>query len=155
MQNGARKTVRSRAVGVRRSSRLEIHFLPTMLEFSQRLCAKLPRIEREVARSEEGVRREAARVLQHSGYRFETEGERRWRKLTLQAGREALQVLRRIEKDVTPRTPRRRAAKPEASRFARVRTATAIALAAPSAAATVGLGGSADDRAGGAAYRAG
>lgn len=86
----------------------------TLDEFSKRVRAKLGKLERSVEKAEARYRREAAKVLRHASHqlgRFEAEGERRWKKLTAEARKEALQVLRRMEKALEgPKpAPRRKA----------------------------------------------
>ena len=83
--------------------------LPTTLEeFSKRVRARLGKLERSIEEAEVRYRREAARVLRQASHqlgRFEAEGERRWKKLTTEARRDALAVLRKMEKFLESKEP--------------------------------------------------
>ena len=63
----------------------------------------------EIGRAQANPRREATRLLREASHalgRFEAEGERRWRKLTAPARREAIRLLHRLERALA--VPKRR-----------------------------------------------
>ena len=97
-----RSTLKGRAAKVgAKLARAERELPETLREFSDRVRKRLVQLERAVVRAEEHFQREAVRALRNASHqlgRFEAEGERRWKKLTAQARREALLVLRRMEK---------------------------------------------------------
>jgi hypothetical protein len=81
--------------------------LPTNLrDFSRRVRRGLTGLEKQLG----SARREAARLLREASHalgRFEAEGERRWRKLAAPARREALRLLRRLERALEAPKPRK------------------------------------------------
>ncbi len=108
----ARKSV-SRAVG--RLARLQEDLLPpTLAQFSKHMQTRLRRLERRLGRAEEsrylrrwvGLLREASHQLGH----LEAAGEKRFRRLTTQARRDARKLLRRLDKALEP-SPRTRTAR--------------------------------------------
>jgi hypothetical protein len=83
----------------------------TLDQFSKRVRMGLTRLERTVEKAEVRYRRQAARMLRDASHRlgrFEAEGERRWKKLTSEARREALSLLRRMERTLEAQQPRKR-----------------------------------------------
>jgi len=81
--------------------RVQTELPATLKEFGRHVRSRLGKLERTVEKAEVRYRREAAKVLRQASHqlgRFEAEGGRRWKKLTAQARREALTVLRRMEK---------------------------------------------------------
>ena len=110
---GRRKATRRAEVAL---ARLEQDLPPSLKEFSRQVQRGLTALEVEIQRAQANPRREFARLLRETSHtlgRLEAEGERRWRKLTAPARREALRLLRRLEGALaTPRrkTARRRAA---------------------------------------------
>ena len=67
---------------------------------TRRARAALARLEQEIQRAQANPRREAARLLREASHalgRWETEGERQWRRLAGPARREALRLLHRLE----------------------------------------------------------
>ena len=103
-----KKTVAKRSIGKGRAARagatlarMERELPATLREFSDRVRKRLGQLERAVVRAEALYQREAVRALRTASHqlgRFEAEGERRWKRLTAEARREALLVLRRMEK---------------------------------------------------------
>jgi hypothetical protein len=97
-----RKTAtRKKAAAKGALTRVQVELPATLQEFADLVRSRLGKLERAVEKAEVRYRREAARVLRQASHqlgRFEAEGERRWKKLTTQARREALAVLRRMEK---------------------------------------------------------
>jgi hypothetical protein len=97
------------------SSRIEQEFPPTLGDFSRRIRRQLNALERNIEKTEWRYRRQATRALRDASHRlgkFEAMGERAWKKLTVQARREVLGVLRRVEKAVEgPKPPPKKAAK--------------------------------------------
>ena len=95
---GGRNTAARRAEAA--LARLEQELPTNLKEFSRRVRKGLAGLEGEIQRAQANPRREAARLLREASHalgRFEAEGERRWRKLTAPARREALRLLHRIE----------------------------------------------------------
>jgi len=97
-----RSSLKDRAAKVgARLGRMERELPDTLREFSVRVRKRLGQLERAVVRAEARYQREAVRTLRTASHqlgRFEAEGERRWKRLTAEARREALLVLRRMEK---------------------------------------------------------
>jgi hypothetical protein len=99
------------------ASRLEQEFPPTLGDFSRRLRRQLNALERNIEKTEWRYRRQATRALRDASHRlgkFEAMGDRAWKRLTGQARREVLGVLRRVEKaleDPQPRPRPKKAAK--------------------------------------------
>ena len=117
----SRKTARE-AIGRRepssRTARTEQEFPQTLRDFSRRLRRQLNALERNIEKTEWRYRRQATRALRDASHRlgkFEAMGERAWRKLTAQARREVLGVLRRVEKAIEgPEAPPAKATRPSA-----------------------------------------
>jgi hypothetical protein len=94
-----------------RPARIELP--PSLAQFSRRVRTRLTQLERRIERAEARTRRRWTRLLRDASHRlgrFQAEGERRWRRLTARARREALQVLRRLERELEPPRRRRRPA---------------------------------------------
>jgi hypothetical protein len=108
----AQKATRRRSSA---GSRTEQEFPPTLGEFSRRVRRQLNALERNIEKTEWRYRRQTTRALRDASHqlgRFEAMGERAWKKLTAQARREVLGVLRRVEKAVEgPKPPPKKAAK--------------------------------------------
>jgi len=97
------RVARSRALGV--LGRLERELPPTLRQFSRRVRTGLTRLEREIVNARSLARGEATRLLRDASQalgRYEAYGERQWRRLTTPARREALRILRRLEKALAP-----------------------------------------------------
>jgi len=93
-----RKTARGPARS--RLARVEQELPSDLREFARRVRAGLSTIERDLDQVQARTRRQGARLLREASHalgRFEAEGERRGRKLTRPARREALRLLRRLE----------------------------------------------------------
>ena len=102
----AKKATRKRSTA---PSRIEQEFPPTLGDFSRRVRRQLNALERDIEKTEWRYRRQATRALRDASHRlgkFEAMGERAWKKLTAQARREVLGVLRRVEKAVEGPKPR-------------------------------------------------
>ena len=106
----ARKLV-SRAGG--RLARLQEDLPLTLGQFSKHMQTRLRRLERRLGRAESpylrrwvGLLREASHQLGH----LEAAGEKRFRRLTTQARRDARKLLRRLDKALEP-SPRTRTAR--------------------------------------------
>ena len=85
---------------------------PTLRQFSRRVRTGLTRLEREIVNARTVARGEATRLLREASQalgRYEAYGERQWRRLTTPARREALHILRRLEKALAPRPAAKRA----------------------------------------------
>jgi hypothetical protein len=103
-----RKVARKKAVTKRAKSsfeRFEHELPPNLREFSHRVRAGLTSLERDIEKAQAQTRRRATSLLREASHtlgRYEAEGERRWRKLTRPARREAVRLLRRLEGALTP-----------------------------------------------------
>ena len=76
------------------------------------LGAGLGRLERQIETARRDARRRWTRVLRdvsHQLGRLEANREKQWRRLTLQARRDAAKALRRLERAIEPPRPRRKA----------------------------------------------
>jgi hypothetical protein len=108
-----KKATRKKTSGRRKGAiaRLEKELPPTLAQFSRRVRTELQRLEKQLEKALKPARREAVVVLRDVSQtlgRLEGEGERRWRKLSGQARRDAVSALKRVEKAVEP--PRRKSA---------------------------------------------
>jgi len=104
-----KKTARKKTTRKGAIARLEKELPPTLAQFSRRVQAELRRLEKELEKALKPARREAVVVLRDVSQtlgRLEAEGERRWRRLSGRARRDAASALKRIEKVVE--SPRRR-----------------------------------------------
>ena len=91
---------RRKEQAVRAFGRLEGELPPSLKQFSRRVRKGLESLERRIDRAEARARREIAGLLREASHllgRFEAEGDRRWRRLTALAQRDALEILHRIE----------------------------------------------------------
>ena len=101
-----KKAARKKTAAKKRSSassRIEQEFPPTLGDFSRRVRRQLNALARNIEKTEWRYRRQATRALRDASHRlgkFEAMGERAWKRLTVQARREVLGVLRRVEKAV-------------------------------------------------------
>lgn len=119
----ARRKKRSATKGTagKTLARLESELPDTLAEFSRRVRKELGSLERKVEKAAAPRRRQIARALREAAHtlgRYEAEGEKRWNRLTTQARREALSVLRKLEKAVAP-PARKKASRKKAARKAR------------------------------------
>lgn len=110
---------RGRTAAPRRRARSTIRRLedelPTELrDFSRRVRRDLTHLERRIEHARKDARRGLTRILRdvsHELGRLEAQGERRWRRLTNQARRDAVRALRKLEKAIEPPKRKRRALK--------------------------------------------
>jgi len=129
--------------------RIEEELPPELRQYARRMRQGLSRLEKQLASAQAGARRRWAQLLREASHqlgRVEALGEREWRKRTTQARRDAVKLLRRLEKAIEPRraaAPRRKPAKravvhapaPQASRPAAApRRASSLLTAAPASA---------------------
>jgi hypothetical protein len=137
---------RKTRASLRRSiARIEDELPATLAQFSRRMGARLGDLEGRIEKAGAVYRRRWTRLLREASHRlgrFEAEGELRWRRLTARTRREALQLLRRLERELAPagrprkaaRKVRRKAATPRrrrrVARKAAARTAPAISSVA-------------------------
>jgi hypothetical protein len=118
----AGKTTRARVKAARTQAkrtmdRIESELPPTLAQFSRDVRSRLGRLEKEIVAAEARTRRNLTRLLRDASHqlgRIEAQGQRRWRKLTTQARRDAVRTLRRLEKAVAP--PKRKAGRKKATR---------------------------------------
>lgn len=125
---GARGAKRAMARVEGAIARAERELPASLREFSARVRKRLGQLERSVLRAEERYQKQALRVLRNASHqlgRFEAEGERRWKTLTATARRDALTVLRRMEKALASTAGPPRRAKPR--KVSRKRKAAASA----------------------------
>ena len=100
--------------------------LPRELQdFSRRVRRGLVRLEHRIETAQRGARRRFTRLLRevsHQLGRLEAEGERRWKQQTYPARREAVKLLKRLEKAIEP--PRSRPARKKKAAATRARPTT-------------------------------
>lgn len=111
-KKSVRKTVSQQAAKALR--RVEAELPKSLREYGARVRRHLGRLEREIERAQTRTRKQAARLLRDASHTLgglEARGETQWRKLTAPYRRQALQVLRRLEKQVAPPRPKPRARK--------------------------------------------
>src|SRR3990172_5024392 len=126
----ARARRKTRASLQRSIARMEGELPRTLAQFSRRMQARLGDLEKRLEKAGAVYRRRGTRLLREASHRlgrFEAEGELRWKRLTARARREALHVLRRLERELGPTgKARKKVAKPRRrKRAARKRTAVA------------------------------
>jgi hypothetical protein len=110
--SSGRKKTSARRAAPRRSKaqmgvleRLESELPPTLHGFSRRVNAALTKLETQLDRGQAGYRKRTARILRDTSRklgRLESEGEQGWKELDAKARKEAVQLLKRVEKAVGP-----------------------------------------------------
>ena len=137
-----KKTVRSKS-GRRKKApaktayqRFEAELPADLRSYSKRVAKGLTRLERQIESARKDARRNWTRLLRDVSHQLgsiEAAGEKRWRKRTLKARRDAVKLLHRLEKAIEP--PKKKAAakkKPtRAKAAARKKPARAKAAARP------------------------
>jgi len=91
--------------------RIESELPKELRDFSRQVRRDLTQLEKQIEGARKDVRRGMTRVLRdvsHQLGRFEAEGERRWKKLTTQARRDAVKALKKLEKTVEPPKKKRK-----------------------------------------------
>ncbi len=95
-------------------SRLQQELPATLGEFSKGVRRQLNALERNIEKSDWRYRRQTTRALRDASHllgRLEADGDRAWKRLTAQARREVLGVLRSVERAVEgPNPPSRKEA---------------------------------------------
>ena len=128
--------------------RIEEELPPELRQYVKRMRQGLSRLEKQLASAQESARRGLAHLLREASHqlgRVEALGEREWRKRATQARRDAVKLLRRLEKTIEPRSagrsrrkPAKRAAvpapAPQVKRPAAAPRASALPAAAPASA---------------------
>jgi hypothetical protein len=112
LKTGTRRAARTLA-------RIEGELPPTLGQFERRVRRGLEGLERRIERAEARTRRQLARLLREASHtlgRYEAAGEARWRKLTSQARRDALRVLRNLEAQLEPAGARQAASRAKSPR---------------------------------------
>ena len=114
-KKAARKTTAKKKTAPRKPSgpmsRLQQELPATLGEFSRGVRRQLNALERSIEKTDWRYRRQTTRALRDASHllgRLEAQGEQAWKKLTAQARREALGVLRRVENAVEGPKPRGR-----------------------------------------------
>jgi hypothetical protein len=89
-------------------SRLQQELPATLGEFSKGVRRQLNALERNIEKSDWRYRRQTTRALRDASHllgRLEADGDRAWKRLTAQARREVLGVLRSVERAVEGPNP--------------------------------------------------
>ncbi len=105
--------------------RIEPELPRELQDFSRRVRRGLVRLEQRIETAQQGARRRFTRLLRevsHQLGRLEAEGERRWKQQTYPARREAVKLLKRLEKAIEP--PRSRPARKKKAAATRARPTT-------------------------------
>jgi DNA anti-recombination protein RmuC len=111
-----KKAARKKKTGSSVRARLEAELPTSLAEFVRQVTTRLNRLEKQLDKAEGRYRREWTRTLKTVSRqlgRFEAAGEKRWKKLTDAPRRDAVRVLRKLEKAIEPskgRTTRRKKA---------------------------------------------
>ncbi len=108
----ARKPKRTRRTPAKKApasavSRIKADLPPSLAEFARKVQAGLSRVQREIEGSQ--ASREFLRLLREASHRLgrlEAEGEKRWKKLAGQARKDAVKLLKRVEKALAPPKPK-------------------------------------------------
>jgi hypothetical protein len=112
-------TARKKAAGARarRSTayaRFEQELPPNLKEFSRQVRRGLIRLERQIETAQRDARRRWLRLLREVSLqlgRIEAEGQKHWRQQTRKARRDAVRLLRTLERAIEPPQRRRATAK--------------------------------------------
>jgi hypothetical protein len=110
-------------------ARLEQNLPATLRDFSRRVRAQLSELETEILKAGSAARRSGTSLLREASHalgRYETYGEARWRRLAAPARREALKVLRRLERALEGSPKKKAGRKRRAARPSRPRRPTAV-----------------------------
>ena len=94
-------------------ARIEGDLPPNLADFSRRVRRGLTRLERQIETARADTLRRSTRVLREVSRqlgRLEAPGQKRWKKLSTQARKDAVRLLRRLEKAIEPPKPRPRVA---------------------------------------------
>ena len=108
---GNAKRASSRAHRKGALDRLEHELPENLAEFSHRVRRRLTQLERQLEHARDAYARRSARVLRNASHqlgRFEALGEKHWKRLTNEARRDAVKILRQLEKAIEPPKPIRR-----------------------------------------------
>ena len=125
--------------------RIEAELPPELRPYARRMRQGLAQLEKQLVSAQAGARRRWARLLREASHqlgRAEALGEREWRRRSTQARRDAVRLLRRLEKAIEPsggerarRKPAKRKAAPAPSRSpASAPRARSLPAAAPASA---------------------
>ena len=113
-RKAARKKVRRRKGPI---ARLEEELPKTLREYTKEVNKRLNHLEREVERGQAQARRRAARLIRQASHelgKHSGKGEKGWRGLTAPYRRDAVHLLRRLERAVAP--ARKKASRKKARR---------------------------------------
>jgi hypothetical protein len=107
-----RKPARRLPRGSEALRKLEPELPANLREYSRQVRRGLAKLERQIETAQRDATRRWTRVLRdvsHQLGRLEAEGEKQWKKQTYPARREAVKLLKRLEKAIEP--PKRRPAR--------------------------------------------
>jgi hypothetical protein len=105
--------------GLSAVERWEQELPPTLRDYARLVRRQLAALEKQVERARTDVRRAAMRIMRDASYRLgqlEERGEDAWVRLTSSYRREAVRVLKLLEKAVAPTPSRKRRAKRKAAK---------------------------------------
>lgn len=113
---GKKKKASSRSRSTVALDRIEHELPENLAQFSHRVRRKLTQLERQLEHARDDYARRSARALRKASHqlgRFEAMGEKQWKRLTSEARRDAVKVLRQLEKAIEPpkKTVRRKTAR--------------------------------------------
>jgi DNA anti-recombination protein RmuC len=104
-----KKATRAKKAGHSVRARLEAELPTSLAEFVRQVTTRLNRLEKQLDKAEGRYRREWTHTLKNVSRqlgRFEAAGEKRWKKLTDSPRRDAVRLLRKLEKAIEPRKGR-------------------------------------------------
>ena len=110
-KKASKKKASSKARRKTAIQRIEGELPKDLRDFSRMVRRDLTQLERQIEGARKDVRRGLTRSLRevsHQLGRFEADGERRWKKLTTQARRDAVKVLRKLESVIEPPKKKRK-----------------------------------------------
>jgi hypothetical protein len=108
-----KKSTKAKARRIPRGSealrRIEPELPANLREYSRQVRRGLVKLERQIETAQRDARRRWARLLRevsHQLGRLEAEGEKRWKRQTYPARREAVRLLKRLQRAIEPPRPR-------------------------------------------------
>jgi DNA anti-recombination protein RmuC len=107
---------------------------PTLRDYAKQVRKRLDRLERQITQAQTDVRRRAARLLREASHqlgRLEVRGEAGWRRLAGPYRKQLLDLLRRLEKAVSPSAARRKATRKRVRQVQKVVEQAAASIEPP------------------------